>query len=287
MRSRRLLLTAFAAVAIGIIPMVTATTTVAAPTKPSDPCSVVSTERVGAWVCVDPVVTAATSRKHDAAVRANPPTTSVSTVTTTKVAPGTVQQAVPNAVAASSGDGVTGWCSTVGCWYLYRGDTTTTTYHAAAYEATGYYGYGTTTIGSITFYNYDYLPNSTQVKMTNQHATADAARPYNVWWASNLLVNATYPSGSACGTAVQSASVPKNAGTTASYDGAYLTQCIYSTQATQHTFYWRDNNYPGRWYHYQKLAKFTHQLGYQSHYLGDWDTPQAPNNNAGWGWQNV
>jgi hypothetical protein len=64
---------------------------------------------------------------------------------------------------------------------------------------------------------------------------------------------------------------------------AYLQQCNYSTQATKHTFYWRDYNNPGRWYHYSTLAKFTHELGYQSHYLGDWDTPQAPTDNAGWG----
>ncbi|MDN5797758.1 MAG: hypothetical protein L0H79_18700 [Intrasporangium sp.] len=104
--------------------------------------------------------------------------------------PAASQPAVPQVVEASSGDGKTGWCSTLGCWYLYRGDKTTTTYHAAAYDGTGYYGYDSTTIGSVSFHIYDYLPNSTLVKMTNQHKVSDAASPYNKWWASNLLVNA-------------------------------------------------------------------------------------------------
>ncbi|HET7398257.1 MAG TPA: hypothetical protein VFJ94_07020 [Intrasporangium sp.] len=225
--------------------------------------------------------------RYIAVQRAHPSTTPTDSTVITPTTTGTVQPAVTNVVELASGDGKTGWCSALGCWYLYRGDSTTTTYHAAEYDGTGYYGYGSTTIGSVSFHIYDYLPNSTQVKLVNQHKTSSAATPYDVWWASNMLVNSTYPSGSNCGSANQSASLAKSAGLTFSYDGAYLGQCFNSTQATKHTAYWRDYNYPGRWYHDAKLAKFTHESGYQSHYLGDWDTPQAPTDNAGAGWQNV
>lgn len=254
----------------------------APPAPPANNCTVAQSQRVGAWACTDLALSKAQMEKNIKASAAHPPTQSAQNLTLKP----TNQVYTPSAApAALAGDGVVGWCSQAGCWYLQHYDGSND-YHASLFDSTGFYGYGTHTIGSMTIHVVDYLPNSTQVKMVTLHSTAGAATSYAVVWSSMMQV-VTSASGIFCGTSLQSANTPKSAGVAFHFDGAYLNQCGYTTQATQHTFYWRDYNYPGRWYEYNKSARLNHELGYQSHYLGDWDTPSAPTNNAGSGWQNL
>ncbi|HET7397932.1 MAG TPA: hypothetical protein VFJ94_05360 [Intrasporangium sp.] len=258
-------------------------------------------QRHGGWFCVDIAKSRELGARH-AADRAKGTFPDVSSphVEMTKGAysgsalPATVA-ATTTASTTAGGDGINGWCNATGCWYFWNTDSPL--YIHSEFDAVGSYGscdingcvgIGTQQIHIGLFTIVDYLTGgSTFVKVQNQHSTKDAATKGNIWYDSNLLVNSTYPSGTKCGTSAQSAALDKAAGTTMSWDGLVLNQCAYQTQATFHEVFWRDYNYPGRWYYFAKSAKFTHEIGYQSHYQGDWDTPSGPLTPAGGGWQNI
>lgn len=269
---------------------------------PTAQCGLPLSQRHGGWVCIDQAASRkmmeASMKRHGQPVRL--PDTSTRTTTVSTSGSTTTSVTIDNSPAAkayvasapavaesTTGDGVAGWCNSIGCWYLWNENP----FRHSEFDGFGPYGYGSTTLGTMTTYVLDTLLSSTSLKIENQSKWASRGSNSNSWYDVLYFVNSTYPYGKICGSSQQSAGVNKAANSTFSWAPIYFDarNCGISTQAVFHRITWRDPSsaYPGRWYFFSKSAKYTFELGYQLHFIGSVDTPSAPLGGDGAGWQNV
>lgn len=189
-------------------------------------------QRVGAWVCGD--ITPAKASAIQTQARAD------------------LSKAAPGALTS-------GTCNASGCWNTYNS-------YSSDFSGSGWYGYGSTSLGNINWY-FD----------ATYTGFAELSKP--VWFRSTrgvsslvftgdrLYISASYPGGNPVNGGASYRTYPygsSSANVTAYWNGGYGSyENTVQWTTIVHEVSWRDpsSSYPGQWYFYAKSVKALRNSG--------------------------